>query len=355
MRRVAYLLVVLVVPAGASLAACSDDADVTGVLADAASDATIVDASAGAPADATPALDVGATAFTWREAASCPLPRFEAMGALVGGELLVMGGFVTESLESTRRVHAYDPATDTWTEKTPLPDSPHHGGVAVVGGSVVLAGGLNPMTAEVFVHDVDADTYFPAASLPSPRAALALLLDDGGVLHAIGGLEADNATDAPEHAVLGDGGWTDLGAAALPNARNHLGGAAIGGKLYVVGGRHGWNEQSGNQATLSVYDVATGAWSAGPDLPLARSEIAASTFAMHGKLVVVGGAQDPAKPTDRVDVYDPAAGAWSSLPPLPGPRKGAVAAAWGDAIVVTTGSPTGVDPAATTWIGCCYR
>lgn len=46
---------------------------------------------------------------------------------------------------------------------------------------------------------------------------------------------------------------------------------------------------------------------------------------------------------------------WTSLPDLPGPRKGAVAAAWNDSIIVTTGSPTGTDPDGTTWIGCCMK
>jgi hypothetical protein len=58
-------------------------------------------------------------------------------------------------------------------------------------------------------------------------------------------------------------------------------------------------------------------------------------------------------PSADVLIYDPTLNAWSRLPSLPQPRKGAVATRIGPRIVVTTGSPTSIDPSATTWIGCC--
>jgi hypothetical protein len=72
-----------------------------------------------------------------------------------------------------------------------------------------------------------------------------------------------------------------------------------------------------------------------------------------GRILVVGGSLPGVIPSADVLVYDPANDAWSSLPPLPEPRKGAVAAQIGREIVVTTGSPTSIDPSATTFIGCC--
>ena len=45
----------------------------------------------------------------------------------------------------------------------------------------------------------------------------------------------------------------------------------------------------------------------------------------------------------------------ATLTELPEPRKGAVAVRVGKRVVVTTGSPTGTDPAATTFVGCCVE
>ncbi|MFI5302436.1 MAG: glycosyl hydrolase, partial [Polyangiales bacterium] len=189
---------------------------------------------------------------------------------------------------------------------------------------------------------------------PEARAAMAVGIIDRA-LHAAGGLAADGNTDTDEHRALSlddlPSGWSI--AARLPNARNHLGGAGIGALFFAVGGRHGWDEAGGNQATLSIFDTDGGTWSAGPDLALARSEIGGATFAVDSRLVVIGGSQNGVHPVDQVSVYDSSGGVWSSLPPLPSPRKGAVAARIGPRIVVTTGSPTSTDPDATTWVGCC--
>src|SRR5438309_1745288 len=81
------------------------DADVDSGIADGgALDAGKLD---GGPADSG--------AFSWREVSPCPVPRFEAMGAAVGGKLLVIGGFISASLVTTSAVDVYDPATDSWT------------------------------------------------------------------------------------------------------------------------------------------------------------------------------------------------------------------------------------------------
>ena len=297
-------------------------------------------------------------AFAWRKVSPCPLPRFEAMGTFVADRLLVMGGFTSGKLDKTLAVHAYDPLHDKWESRADLPESPEHSGLAVQDHIVVLAGGLDPINNFVWAYDADLDSYSEMPAMQTFRAAMALVNYDG-TLHAITGLASDGTSDLDEHQTLAIDAslgtpWTTL-ATHVPNPRNHLGGAAIGDRIYIVGGRHGWDEQAGNQDTLSIFDPASESWQNGPPLPLARSEINGSTFAMHGKLVVVGGAVNPARPSAQVFVFDPSTNAWSSLPDLPGPRKGAVAAAWNDSIIVSTGSPTGTDPDGTTWIGCCMK
>lgn len=307
------------------------------------------------PVDAGPVTDGGA--FVWREMTPCPLPRFEAMGGIVGGRLLVMGGFTSVSLDDTTRVHEYDVATDTWRERASLPGLRHHGAWLETGGTMWLVGGFlsgSVVSRSVWLVDDATDAYDAGPSLPEPRAGAAAVMHEGR-LQVLTGLAPDGNTDQPSHVVLVDGGW-QVQPSSVPNPRNHLGGAVLGNRLYVVGGRHGWDETAGNQSTFSAYDFDAGTWVSGlPDLPLARSEIAASTFAHRGRLYVIGGAVNPAKPSAQVFVYVPGESAWRELPSLPSPRKGAVAGALGDRIVVSTGSPTGVDPSGTTWVGCCLE
>ncbi len=301
--------------------------------------------------------------FIWTLGAPSPIARFEANGAVVGGDLWVMGGFSASTLEVTRRVDIYTPATDGWRAGPDLPGAETHIGVAVTGGDILVVGGFTgsfstatrpPTTDAVWRWSAAGAQWLAGPALPGPRAAFATALL-GSALHIAGGLGADGNTDTHDHLVwdvAGAPAWTTAG--PLPDARNHGGGAAAGGRMYAIAGRHQWNETSGDVADVDELDPATGAWTTRAPIPIARSEIGASTLALSdGRILVVGGSVAGIKPSGDVLLYDRALDAWSALPSLPEPRKGAVAARIGRRLVVTTGSPTSVDPSATTFVGCC--
>jgi N-acetylneuraminic acid mutarotase len=303
----------------------------------------------------------GSSAISWSEAAPCPVARFEAMGAVVGGELWVMGGFLSSNLDVTQRVDIYDPDTDSWRAGPELPGAQTHVGVATVGGDIVLAGGFDgafnvwATTAAVWRWSASDAAWVAGPDLPTARSAVAAALV-GTALHVAGGLATDGNTDLGDHVVwdiAGDAAWTS--AAPLANPRNHGGGAASGGLFFAIAGRHGWDETAGDTTSVDSFDPATGGWTARAPIPTARSEIGASTSTMSdGRILVVGGSIAGIHPSADVLVYDPSVDAWTALPPLPSPRKGAVAARIGARIVVTTGSPTSTDPDATTFVGCCF-
>jgi hypothetical protein len=299
---------------------------------------------------------VGASTFSWRTGAPCPLPRFEAMGAVLDGKLAVMGGFTSNTFALTSRVDTYDPLTDSWGRRADLPGAQTHVGIAVAGETMYAVGGLLnfPLTpwGETWVLDVRSDTYSPGPPLPESRSAMVLALA-GRTLFAFGGLGPDGATDATDAFAWDLSGAAWRPAPPMPNPRNHLGGVAVSTRIYAIAGRHGWDETAGDQASVDVYDSSTSSWNALTDIPLARSEIAAATFSDGNRIVVVGGSISGVHPTDSVAVYDIPSNTWRSLPPLPQPRKGAVAALIGHTVIVTTGSPTSVDPDGTTYLGCC--
>ena len=299
----------------------------------------------------TATTDGAAAPFSWTPGRDCPLARFEANGAVIGGELWVMGGFTSAALEVTRRIDIYTPDGDSWRPGPELPGAETHMAVVAIGADVIAAGGFpgafSPMpapTASVWRYDAGTATWGAGPALPTAGAAFAWGLR-GTALHLAGGLDYDGLVDTATHLVwdvTGAATWT--AAAPIPDPRNHGGGAVAGGRFYAIGGRHRWDEAAGAVADVDAFDPGTGAWTARAPLPTARSEIAASTSTLSdGRILVVGGSLAGIVPSADVLLYDPAADTWSALPSLPAPRKGAVAFQLGRRIIVTTGSPTSIE------------
>lgn len=345
--------------------ACSSSAPQTGNEPQPRTDATICESRAGEAGDASaPRDDAGSPGarFCWSLAAPCPLARFEANGAVVDGELWVLGGFTSASLEVTPRVDIYDPAADTWRQGPDLPGAQTHFALVNAAGDLIVAGGFignftdprQPATDAVWRWSAATAAWTMGPPLPEAGAAFAWALL-GTELHLAGGLGPDGNTDTGSHYIwdlAGSPAWTS--AAPLPDPRNHGGGAAAGGSFYAIAGRHDWDEESGDVTDVDAFDPATKSWTVRAPIPTARSEIGGATSTMaDGRILVVGGSVAGIAPSADVFVYDPDRDFWSSLPPLPEPRKGAVAARIGERVIVTTGSPTSIDPSATTFVGCC--
>src|ERR1039458_3120277 len=111
--------------------------------------------------------------------------------------------------------------------------------------------------------------------------------------------------------------------APLPTKRFEVGVAALGGKLYVIGG-----ESNGNAATTlnTVYDPATNQWRALAPIPHETSH--AGVAASKDKIYALGGftGVPHAGAMDVAYEYDVAANTWRALAPLSSPR-GSVGAA----------------------------
>src|SRR5205814_6611021 len=102
--------------------------------------------------------------LVWTPAADCPLARFEAMSAVYGTQVLVLGGFVG-NVTPTARVDAFDIATGKWSQRKDMPPPLTHAGVAPAdGGKAYCAGGFTGSfvqgipadVADVWIHDLAA-------------------------------------------------------------------------------------------------------------------------------------------------------------------------------------------------------
>ncbi len=145
--------------------------------------------------------------------------------------------------------------------------------------------------------------------MPHRRSYTASALIDGSIYVAAGmvgntgrPLDLFERFDPPRNE------WVTL--PSLPDAFSAGAGAALGGRMYVVGGNS--NETDGRQ--VYAYDVRQRSWSKRAPLPAVRTNLA--TVALEDLIYALGGL-DPVQPTSSVFVYDPVRNRWSEAAPLP--------------------------------------
>ncbi len=113
---------------------------------------------------------------TWQARAPLPNPRNHLAGVGLGGLVYAIGGQYgeNETTGNQSQVDAYDPATNTWRPRAPLPAPRGHvsSSAVVVGGRIVVMGGTeqgNKASAAVAVYDPAANAWTSMSSLPDTR------------------------------------------------------------------------------------------------------------------------------------------------------------------------------------------
>jgi subtilisin family serine protease len=107
----------------------------------------------------------------------------------------------------------------------------------------------------------------------------------------------------------------------MPIPVSNAGAAAIGSKIYVVGGSTEDPATTYNipVANLQIFDTATQIWVTGPPLPQPLMQCAVTS--LGGKLYAIGGLKTTGATTygavTDAYVFDPGANAWGALTPLP--------------------------------------
>ena len=119
----------------------------------------------------------------------------------------------------------------------------------------------------------------------------------------------------------------------VPTSLLDVGGAALGGKLYVVAGK----TSAGPQTTMYIYDPATNGWASGPNVPGPGVENPAAV-GFNGKLYVFGGSTGPfSGAVTNAAVFNPATNSWTLLAPMRTGRGGPTAQVIGTKIYVAGG------------------
>jgi len=290
----------------------------------------------------------------WEERAPMPTARYAHSSVTVDGKIYALGGSTSATTAEvmSAAVEVYDPTTDTWEAREPMPTSAIYFGVAAIGRRIYRVGGIElPDTSATLVdtltaYDVDADTWTDLEPLPVAAGYLTATELDGK-LYAVGGATMDEGGYGISTLVRRydptTNAWTEV--APLPSPRASHGAAAVGGKLYIVGGQE---DTSGTTNKVSVYDPTTDTWS---DVNSGVSQVLYPGVASFGgMLFVAGGAgtNDGAiVVSDDLLRFDPATSSWTHFQNISNPAPLAAATVVGNMLYVLGGANAVYEPIGT--------
>jgi N-acetylneuraminic acid mutarotase len=124
----------------------------------------------------------------WTARAPLPTGRDHLGAVAVGGVIHVMGGRVNNFYTNSNLHHAYDPKKDAWVARNPLPTARSgHGAVLYRGRIFVMGGeGSNRVFGQNEAYDPQKDAWEQYAPMPTPRHGLGAATV-GSSIHVAGG------------------------------------------------------------------------------------------------------------------------------------------------------------------------
>ena len=150
-----------------------------------------------------------------------------------------------------------------------------------------------------------------------------------------GGETPAGVTSLVEKITLPAGTWTISNAWMMPTPLSNTGAAAIGSKIYVVGGYDPYTGSISNK--LQIFNTTNGKWTVGALLP--QPLLQPSVAAVGGKLYVFGGISQFLSSTGSTYIYDPTTNSWVTGTDKPTPVGYATAtvASNGSSVVKVSG------------------
>lgn len=195
------------------------------------------------------------TSNSWQKGTPLPEPQAEHVAAVVDERIHIIGGRIQDKsgrnhfdafLDTTLH-NIYDPVNDTWTRGKPAPTARNSAGAAVIDGLIYVVGGRNNVIQEdgtqlqqnlgsLEVYDPKTDSWQTRTPMPEGLGGTAAAAVNGK-LYVVGGEQW-----APEKKVFASA-WvydpaTDAWARVsdMPTARHGLAAAEADGKLVTIGG-----------------------------------------------------------------------------------------------------------------------
>jgi N-acetylneuraminic acid mutarotase len=224
-----------------------------------------------------------------------------------------------------------------WEARAPVPEARTEVSVTtddsliyLIGGFRAEAGGSASAPRAMFVYDPAADSWTTGKEIPEGvnHAGFAAV---GGKLYIVGGFRGNTSSPTGAVRVHDPAARTWHDGATMLTPRGALAVAVLDGKIHAIGGNavggaslppheHGAPQPDNSVGTHEVYDPAADAWTRLAPMPTPRNHLGAAVIA--GKVHVVGGRVGGNMELTTHEIYDPAAGTWTAGPPVPTGRSG---------------------------------
>jgi hypothetical protein len=225
----------------------------------------------------------------------------------------IAGGFLTGTVKDTEM---YDPQTDTWTTKTPMPTPRLYFASAAYENKIYCIGGhteLDTFLGLNEVYDTLTDSWTNMTAMPTPRAYLQAN-EVNGKIYLIGGqtpTESDRygiKTNVNEAYDPQTDTWETK--TPMPDSFYWYASAVVGSKIYII-----WRN------ITEIYDTETDSWAYGAACPEGNSvsaAVATTGQCAPVRIYVLGGGYGIFEIAyDNLNrIYDPANDSWSFGAPL---------------------------------------
>jgi len=279
---------------------------------------------------------VVATAGSWQSGPSLLTARDQFAGGVIDGKLIVFGGNGNPIGVNLKSTELLDSASGSWVYRAYNNNNGGYG-VEELSGAVVngkfyvfgASGGLN------FVEEYDpsSDAWTSKAPMPTARAS-ATAVAYNNKIYLFGGYYEDDYSARTNYAEVivydpASNTWTNE--TRLPKLLSSPAIAVVGDNAYVIGGYTG-DPGAGTfkfANDVLVYNFLTRTWRVTGQSPLPNPRVFSYSSAApvkNGRIYLIGGIEattiSNAKLSSKIDIYDTVANTWAVGETLPRGNNG---------------------------------
>lgn len=224
---------------------------------------------------------------TWDSLNAFPVRLHSHHMVVLFDTLFVVGGQFSGPVNYNRSLWAYDPATDMWETRPPMPSARGRSIAAAAGGRLLVVGGVDSSGGDMLVYDPGRSVWTRELG-PDVRIEPGLV-NVGGIPYAIGGRRSETNPTDPDAIIYGfDPGsdaWSRV--ARHPRPLHGPATAVLDGRIHFLGGDRLFYQR---QDLHLAWEPTTDSWFEYPPLPI--PSMLGQALALDGALYWIGGLPD---------------------------------------------------------------
>ncbi len=265
---------------------------------------------------------------TWATRSSMPTVQYGFASATYQNMIYVFGGcsgFNPTSgypINCTQANEVFNPATNTWKNRAPMPTARAEMQANVVNGKIYLIGGTlinGDISNATEVYDPSSDSWSKAAPIPYPVGLYASAVVNNKIYVEGGGQSGPKISDLNQIYDTKTNVWNlgePLPAPLVWAAAASTSGVVAPARLYVLGGTS--DGINGVNTTNRIYDLQSNSWTVGASMPTIRGAL--SVAVVNDTLYGLGGTDNfpnPQAGTNAANEQYYPSGYAEHLPPSP--------------------------------------